>query len=161
MTRVRRIDSGLILMECGGWNADDTDEADRHRIKCLLMLLHEDIAEKVLSSFYKVYNEVGFGFLEQVYENALLIELSSLGLICLKQVPVKVYFAGEVAGNYFADILVENKVILELKAGDGFLTEKHELQLINYLRGTDIEVGLLLHFGPKPIFKRKIFMNNK
>jgi GxxExxY protein len=74
---------------------------------------------------------------------------------------VKVYYAGEVVGNYFADILVENKVILELKAGDGFLTEKHELQLINYLRGTDIEVGLLLHFGPKPIFKRKIFMNNK
>lgn len=64
-------------------------------------------------------------------------------------------------GNYFADILVENKVILELKAGDGFLMEQHELQLINYLRGTDIEVGLLLHFGPKPVFKRKIFMNNK
>ncbi len=125
------------------------------------MLLHEDITEKIISSFYKVYNELGFGFLEQVYENALLIELSSLGLLCSKQVPVKVYYEGEVVGNYFADILVENKVILELKAGDGYLIEQHELQLINYLRGPDIEVGLLLHFGPKPVFKRKIFMNNK
>jgi GxxExxY protein len=125
------------------------------------MLLHEDITDKVIASFYKVYNVLGFGFLEQVYENALLIELSSMGLLCSKQVPVKVYYEGEVVGNYFADILVENKVILELKAGDGFLIEQHELQLINYLRGTDIEVGLLLHFGPKPVFKRKIFMNNK
>jgi GxxExxY protein len=82
------------------------------RINVTIMLLHEDITEKIISSFYKVYNELGFGFLEQVYENALVIELQSLGLICSKQVPVKVYYAGEVVGNYFADILVENKVIL-------------------------------------------------
>ena len=124
------------------------------------MLLHEEISEKILKSFYTVYNKLGYGFLEKVYENALLLELRKAGLNCTKQVPIEVYYEEVSVGNYFADILVEGKIILELKAGDGALIEEHELQLINYLKATDKEVGLLLFFGKKPVFKRKIFTND-
>ena len=123
------------------------------------MLLHEEISDKIIKSFYTVYNKLGYGFLEKVYENALLLELRNAGLNCAKQVPIAVYYDGVNVGSYFADILVEDKIILELKAGDGALIEEHELQLINYLKATDKEVGLLLFFGKKPIFKRKIFTN--
>ena len=123
------------------------------------MLLHQEITEKIIKSFYTVYNKLGYGFLEKVYENALFFELLQEGLNCAKQVPIEVYYEGHSVGNYFADILVENKIILELKAGEGTLIEEHELQLINYLKVTDKEVGLLLFFGKKPIFKRKIFTN--
>ena len=124
------------------------------------MLLHEEISDKILKSFYTVYNKIGYGFLEKVYENALLLELRRAGLYCTKQVPIEVYYEGISVGNYFADILVEDRIILELKAGDGALIEEHELQLINYLKATDKEVGLLLFFGKKPVFKRKIFTND-
>lgn len=124
------------------------------------MLLHEEITDTIIKCFYKVYNELGFGFLEKVYENALLFELRSLGLKAEKQIPVQVYYLGINVGNYFADIIVNDKVIIEIKAGENGLVEEHELQLINYLRATDIEVGLLLSFGKKPVFKRKIFTNN-
>ncbi len=123
------------------------------------MLLHEEITEIIIKSFYNVYNKLGYGFLEKVYENALILELRKEGLECAKQVAIEVYYDETCVGNYFADILVENKIILELKAGDGSLIEEHELQLINYLKATDIEVGLLLFFGKKPVFKRKIFTN--
>jgi GxxExxY protein len=93
-----------------------------------------------------------------VYENALLIELRSLGLLVEKQVPVKVYFKEHQVGEYYADLIVEDKVIVELKAAES-LCEEHEFQLINYLKATDIEVGLLLNFGKKSQFKRKIFTN--
>ncbi|HEY8659740.1 MAG TPA: GxxExxY protein [Chitinophagaceae bacterium] len=124
------------------------------------MLLHEEITDIIIRCFYKVYNELGFGFLEKVYENALLIELKNCGLESAKQIPIEVYYQGYPVGNYFADIIVNNKVIIEIKAGEGSLIEVHELQLINYLRATKIEVGLLLSFGRKPEFKRKIFTNN-
>lgn len=123
------------------------------------MLLHEEITETIIKSFYTVYNKLGYGFLEKVYENALLLELRREGLNCAKQVPIEVYYEKTSVGNYFADILVEDKIILELKAGEGALIEEHELQLINYLKATDKEVGLLLFFGKKPVFKRKIFTN--
>ena len=123
------------------------------------MLLHEEITDIVIKSFYTVYNKLGYGFLERVYENALLLELRQRGLNCSKQIPIEVYYESVSVGSYFADILVEDKVILELKAGDGALIEEHELQLINYLKATDKEVGLLLFFGKKPLFKRKIFTN--
>jgi len=123
------------------------------------MLLHEEISDKIIKSFYTVYNKLGYGFLEKVYENALLLELRNAGLNCAKQVPIEVYYDGANVGSYFADILVKDKIILELKAGDGALIEEHELQLINYLKATDKEVGLLLFFGKKPVFKRKIFTN--
>lgn len=123
------------------------------------MLLHEEITDKIIKSFYTVYNKLGYGFLEKVYENALLFELRQEGLNCAKQVPIKVYYKEQCVGNYFADLLVEDKVIVELKAGEGSLIEEHEFQLINYLKATDKEIGLLLLFGKKPIFKRKIFTN--
>ena len=124
------------------------------------MLLHEELTEIIIKSFYTVYNKLGYGFLEKVYENALLLELKDPGLNCFKQVPIEGYYDDTSVGNYFADILVEDKIILELKAGEGSLIEEHELQLINYLKATDKEVGLLLFFGKKPIFKRKIFTNS-
>lgn len=103
---------------------------------------------------------MGFGFLEKVYENALYIELISQGFICEKQKPIKVSYQGYVVGEYFADIIVNHCVILELKAGET-LVEEHELQLINYLKATEIEGGLLLNFGKSPAFKRKLFTNDR
>ncbi len=120
--------------------------------------LHQDLTEKIIKAYYNVYNELGYGFLEKVYENALLIELKSLGLNCEKQKPISVSFKGYSVGEYFADIIIENEVIIELKAAEG-LVEEHEAQLLNYLRATEIEVGLLFNFGKKPQFKRKIFEN--
>ena len=122
--------------------------------------LHAEITEVIIGCFYNVYNKLGFGFLEKVYENALLVELKESGLSAFLQIPIEVYYKNIKAGNYFADILVNDKVILELKAGDGIIIEEHELQLVNYLRATEIEVGLILFFGKKPQFKRKIFTND-
>ena len=119
---------------------------------------HRNITNLVLKSFYKVYNTLGYGFLERVYENALLIELRKQGLSARKQESIKVYYEEEVVGDYFADIIVNEKVILELKASKS-LCEEHEAQLINYLKATNIEVGLLLNFGLQPQFERKLFDN--
>lgn len=94
-----------------------------------------------------------------MYENALLIELHDISLLVEKQVPIKVYFKEQQVGEYYADLIVDDKVIIELKATES-LCEEHEFQLINYLKAIDIEVGLLLKFGKKPQFKRKIFTNN-
>ena len=120
---------------------------------------HSNITQIVLKSFYKVYNTLGYGFLERVYENALLIELRKQGVSARKQESIKVYYEEEVVGDYFADIIVNEKVILELKAAKS-LYEEHEAQLINYLKATNIEVGLLLNFGLQPQFERKIFDND-
>ena len=123
------------------------------------MILHRDITSVVIKCFYEVYNTLGYGFLEKVYENALLIELGNNGLICEKQKQIKVFYQNKEIGLYYADILVENKVILELKAAEN-ICEAHENQLINYLKATEIEVGLLLNFGKEPQFSRKIFSND-
>jgi GxxExxY protein len=123
-----------------------------------MALLHENTTKLVLQSFYKVYNTLGFGFLEKVYENALLMELAKTGLFCEQQKLIEVYYEGTVVGKYFADIVVNNCLIIELKAAEGLCLE-HECQLINYLKATNIEVGLLLNFGRKPEFRRKIFEN--
>ncbi len=106
------------------------------------MLFHEDITEKIISSFYKLYNELGFGFLEQVYENALLIELSSLGLICSKQLPVKVYYAAGSGRELFCRYIGGKQSHLRAKGWRWYLIEKHELRLTDCLRGTGIEEGL-------------------
>ena len=118
-------------------------------------LIHKEITDKILKSFYTVYGELGYGFLEKVYENALLYELSEAGLYCERQKPIKVYYKDQLIGEYFADILVDNKVILEIKAAET-IAKEHEYQLINYLKATKIEIGLVLNFGKKPEFKRKI-----
>ena len=123
-------------------------------------LLHKDTTDIILKSFYKVYNNLGYGFLEKVYENALLYELRNQGLDCEKQKPIKVYYEQIQVGEYYADIIVNECIILELKAAES-IVEEHEFQLINYLKATEIEIGLLLNFGKNPEFKRKIFTNNK
>jgi GxxExxY protein len=119
---------------------------------------HSDITEKIIKAFYIVYNTLGYGFLEKVYENALFIELIKMGLKVEKQKQIKVYYNDAEVGLYFADLIVENCVIAELKAAEA-ICEEHEYQLINYLKATEIEVGLLLNFGKKPEFKRKVFSN--
>jgi GxxExxY protein len=114
----------------------------------------------IIKAFYKVYNELGYGFLEKVYENSLKIELLKNGLKVIQQQPIDVFYDKLIVGKYFADLIIEDKVIVELKAAEG-IREEHEAQLINYLRATEIEIGLLLNFGVKPQFKRKIFTNKK
>ena len=121
--------------------------------------LNKEITDKIIKAYYKVYNDLGYGFLERVYENALFIELTDIGLRCEKQRPIDVFYKGIKVGNYFADIIVEDKIILELKVAEA-IVEEHEFQLVNYLKATEIEVGLLLNFGKTPEFKRKIFTNN-
>ncbi|GAB4287298.1 MAG: GxxExxY protein [Marinilabiliales bacterium] len=123
-------------------------------------LFHKELSGKIINCFYTVYNTLGFGFLEKVYENAMMIELRENGIKAEKQKPIKVYYNEELVGEYFADIIVEDLIIIELKAAEG-IVEEHELQLINYLKATDKEVGLLLNFGKKPEFRRKIFTNDK
>jgi GxxExxY protein len=117
---------------------------------------HSDLTAAILNAFYHVYNELGYGFLEKVYENALVHELRQRGFTVAQQVPIEVTYDGIIVGNYFADVLVNNSVILELKAADG-IAEEHEAQLLNYLKAGCIDVGLLLNFGPKPQVKRKVF----
>ena len=120
--------------------------------------LHKDLTSQIIHCFYTVYNTLGYGFLEKVYENALKIELERNGLKVEKQVPVKVYYDDFIVGDYFADLIVEDKIIIELKAAES-LCEEHEYQLINYLKATDIELGLLMNFGKTPEIRRKIFSN--
>lgn len=119
---------------------------------------YQDITEKIIRAFYNVYNTLGYGFLEKVYENALMLQLKLMNLQCEKQKQIKVFYKSHIVGEYFADIIVENKVIIEIKAAEGII-EEHENQLLNYLKATEIEVGLLLNFGKKPQFKRQIFEN--
>jgi len=122
-------------------------------------MLHEEITGKIIKAFYKVNNSLGYGFLEKVYERALIIELKKQGLQVEQQKNIKVYYEENEVGDYYADLIVNNLVIIELKAAES-LCEEHEAQLINYLRATNIEIGLLLNFGKKPEFRRKIFSNN-
>jgi len=122
-------------------------------------LINSETTHLIVKAYYNVYNKLGYGFLERVYENAMMIELDKVGLIAEQQKLIEVYYADELVGNYFSDILVDNKVIVELKAAKR-LTKKHNIQLLNYLKATNIEVGLLLNFGKKPSFKRQIFQNS-
>ncbi len=121
--------------------------------------LHQSITDKIIKCFYDVYNTLGYGFLEKVYELSLYEELTSNGLECERQKKIEVYYKDKLVGDYYADILVANKVILELKAAES-VCEEHEYQVINYLKATNIELGLLLNFGKKPEIKRKIFTND-
>lgn len=123
-------------------------------------IIHQELSNKIIYCFYKVYNKLGFGFLEKVYLNAMMIELTRSGFKIEKQKQIKVYYDDIIIGEYFADIIVEDTIILELKAAEG-LIEEHELQLINYLKATEKEIGLLLNFGKKPEFRRKIFTNER
>ena len=121
-------------------------------------MLYQAVTEMIIGAYYKVYNALGYGFLEKVYENALVIELVERGFLIVQQQSITVYYKGAVVGDYVADIMVNGKVIIEMKACE-CLREEHVAQLMNYLKATDIEVGLLLNFGRKPEFRRVVFSN--
>jgi GxxExxY protein len=123
------------------------------------MLKHQPLTEQIIKAFFKVYNTLGYGFLEQVYQRAMEVELRNRGLRVAPQAPVVVYYEGEQVGHYFADLLVNDRVILELKAV-GSIASEHSTQLINYLKASRLEVGLVMNFGPKPEFQRRVFDHN-
>lgn len=123
-------------------------------------MLHEEITGGILKAFYNVYNQLGFGFLEKVYERSMVIEIRKLGFEVKSQQKIDVFYDEFQVGEYFADLIVEDKVIVELKAGEALIDE-HEAQLYNYLKATKIEVGLLLNFGKVAEKRRKIFTNDR
>jgi len=119
---------------------------------------YKELTENIIKIFYRMYSKLGYGFLEKVYENAMMIELKKEGIPASPQFAIEVSYENEVIGEYFADILVDHKVIVEVKAAKSLAVE-NEAQLLNYLKATPMEVGLLLNFGPKPEIKRKTFDN--
>ena len=121
---------------------------------------YKELTEKIIEIFYRVYNKLGYGFLEKVYENAMMVELKKEGFPAVSQSAIRVFYEDEVIGEYYADILVDNTVIVEIKAAKS-LVKENEAQLLNYLKATDIEVGLLVNFGTKPEVKRKAFDNSR
>ena len=123
-------------------------------------LLHTDTTGKIINSFYQIYNTLGYGFLEKVYENALAFVLRDKGCEVHQQHPIQVYLAHYLIGQYYADLLVNNSVIVEVKAAEA-IKDEHEAQLLNYLKATKVEIGLILNFGPEARFVRKIFTNEK
>ncbi len=123
-------------------------------------LEYKELTDAILKAFYDVYNELGYGFLEKVYQNSMYLELKARGFQVEAQKPIKVFYKGNIVGDYYADLVVNNLIILELKAVD-VLVEEFEWQILNYLRGTEIEVGLLLNFGKKPEFARKVYKNSR
>ena len=123
-------------------------------------LLHKKITDAVLKAYYDVYNQLGYGFLEKVYQNTMYFELQSLGYKVEAQKQIRVYFKNQLVGEYYADLLIENKIIVELKACE-LLMNVHIAQLMNYLKATEIEVGLLLNFGEEAEFKRIIYTNDR
>ncbi|SHG60699.1 GxxExxY protein [Flavobacterium defluvii] len=123
-------------------------------------LLHKEKSKSILKIFYDVYNQLGYGFLEKVYQNAMYFELQSKGYKVEVQKQIKVYFKNQLVGEYYADIVIDDVIILELKACE-YLLSSHIAQLMNYLKSTKMEVGLLLNFGESPEFKRLIYTNNR
>ena len=122
------------------------------------MLIYEEITKIIIECFYKVYNTLGYGFLEKVYENAMFYELTKNNLEVKQQFPISVYYEDVIIGEYFADLLVENKIIIELKSTTE-LSSAYEAQLMNYLKATNINVGLLMNFGKEAKYRR--FVNTK
>jgi len=135
-------------------NADQVLDRGRFESK------HGDVTDRILREFYDVYNELGGGFLESVYQSALALALRQSGLKIMSQVDLPVHFRGQVVGDFRADLIVDEIVLLELKAAQT-LDRIHETQVLNYFRATSIEVALLLNFGPKPQFKRFLLDNQQ
>ena len=117
---------------------------------------HVDLCATVIGAFYVTYNALGFGFLESVYENAFAIQLEHCGLRVERQRPITVRYRGNIVGDFRADLVVEERLLVEIKAASALLPV-HEAQLINYLKGTGLQLGLLLNFGPRPQVRRRIF----
>ena len=123
-------------------------------------LQHGELTEKIIGVFYDVYNELGYGFLESVYEESLVIALLETCLKVERQLAIPVWFRGHQVGRFRGDILVEGRVLLELKS-TRTLEAAHEAQLLHYLKSTEIEIGLLLNFGSRPQFRRLLFDNHR
>lgn len=123
-------------------------------------ILHKELTDKIIDAFFEVYIELGYGYLEKVYQNSLFLELIVRGHKVEAHKEIKIYYKGREVGIYYADLVVDDLVILELKAADA-INEAHQAQLLNYLRGTDKEIGYVLNFGPKPAFSRKIYTNDR
>jgi GxxExxY protein len=122
----------------------------------MIVLKHKELSEKIISAAYNVHKELGYGFLEKVYKNALAIELEEAGVKCAVEVPLRVLYHGKTVGDYYADMIVEDKIIVEAKALSD-LEPIHEVQLVNYLKATGLHVGLLINFGQSVKVKRRIF----
>ena len=143
-----------------------TDRDHGNRVNLLVMntpppgLKHSELTEKIIGVFYDVYNELGHGFLESTYAEALVVALEESGLSASREVPVPVWFRGRKVGQYYADLIVDGVVLLELKAARA-LDSAHEAQLLHYLRATEVEVGLLLNFGLRPQFRRLLCDNDR
>jgi GxxExxY protein len=121
---------------------------------------HEDLTERIIGVFYDVYNELGHGFLESIYREAMRVALGQAGLRVATEVPIRVIFRGTIIGTFRADLIVEGYVLVELKKCD-VLAKEHDAQTLNYLRSTDLEVALLMNFGPQPRFKRFAMDNER
>ncbi|MFZ5821144.1 MAG: GxxExxY protein [Chloroflexota bacterium] len=141
-------------------NSFDFTEKNMTHVKSNFEGKYSDLTGKIIGAFFQVHKELGYGFSEKVYENALAIILREQGLNVKQQVPIKVYFHDQVVGEYIADLVVNDFVLLELKAAQK-LNDDHAAQLLNYLKSTEIEVGLLLNFGPQAEFRRKIYDNER
>jgi GxxExxY protein len=133
---------------------------DKKTLYNVALYKHSDLTEQIIGAFYTVYSSLGYGFLENVYVKALIVELKKRGMNPRDELPIHVYYDGQLIGEYFADLVVNDLVILEIKAAKSLVVE-HEAQLLNYLKATPYEVGLLLNFGPKPETKRRSFDNNR
>jgi GxxExxY protein len=133
---------------------------DKKNLSSTSLYKHSVLTEQIIGAFYTVYSSLGYGFLENVYVKALMIELKKREMNPRDELPIHVYYDGQLIGEYFADIVVNDLVILEIKAAKSLVIE-HEAQLLNYLKATPYEVGLLLNFGPKPETKRRSFDNNR
>jgi GxxExxY protein len=149
-----------------GFPRISTDQDHHRSIDSVVMnaitagLKHSDLTEKIIGVFYEVYNELGHGFLESTYAEALVLALEEAGLTAAREVPVPVWFRRRQVGQYYADMIVEGVVLLELKAART-LEHAHEAQLLHYLRATEVEVGILLNFGLHPQFRRFLFDNER
>jgi GxxExxY protein len=121
---------------------------------------HSELTDAIIAVFYEVYNELGYGFLESVYRNSLRLALMEKGLLVEPEVPVKVLFRGKIVGDFRADLVVNNTILLELKTAER-IVPAHESQVLNYLRSTSLELGLILNFGPKPQVRRLLLDNSR
>ena len=119
---------------------------------------HKDITHQIIGAAYKVYNTLGFGFLESVYKKSMLIELNKANLSVKDEKSLKVYYEGSVVGEFYVDLFVENEIVVELKSVKHILQE-HEVQLVNYLNGLKIEIGLLINFGPSGVDVKRKYRN--
>lgn len=148
-----------------GFSRIPTDQCRNQRVDLLVMntpisLRHSELTEKIIGVFFDVYNELGHGFLESTYAEALVVAFEQSSLSSAREVPVPVWFRGRKVGQYYADMIVGGVVLLELKAARN-LESVHEAQLLHYLRATEVEVGLLLNFGLRPQFRRLLFDNGR